>query len=132
MQFPGLNTTAGSFSLLKSIVPEDAGVIKRLRAAGALILGTVIPNSLFERVTVLTLFICLFHRKGKLIRMGALQRQSCVWVVRKRWTGYKRILPKRRSMWFVFGLWDCCFNWARSGYFGHRNRWKHNMSNEQQ
>ena len=35
----GLNTTAGSFSLLKSIVPEDAGVIKRLRAAGAIILG---------------------------------------------------------------------------------------------
>ncbi|PAV17947.1 amidase signature enzyme [Pyrrhoderma noxium] len=35
----GLNTTAGSFSLLKSIVPEDAGVVKRLRAAGAIILG---------------------------------------------------------------------------------------------
>ncbi len=35
----GLNTTAGSFSLLKSIVPEDAGVIKKLRAAGAIILG---------------------------------------------------------------------------------------------
>lgn len=36
---PGMNTTAGSFSLLKSVVPEDAGVIKRLRAAGAIILG---------------------------------------------------------------------------------------------
>ncbi|KAF8889209.1 amidase signature enzyme [Gymnopilus junonius] len=35
----GLNTTAGSFSLLKSVVPEDAGVVKRLRAAGAIILG---------------------------------------------------------------------------------------------
>ncbi|EMD38876.1 hypothetical protein CERSUDRAFT_46957 [Gelatoporia subvermispora B] len=35
----GMNTTAGSFSLLKSIVPEDAGVVKRLRAAGAIILG---------------------------------------------------------------------------------------------
>ncbi|KAI5118128.1 hypothetical protein M0805_008035 [Coniferiporia weirii] len=35
----GMNTTAGSFSLLKSVVPEDAGVIKRLRAAGAIILG---------------------------------------------------------------------------------------------
>lgn len=34
-----MNTTAGSFSLLKSVVPEDAGVIKRLRAAGAIILG---------------------------------------------------------------------------------------------
>ena len=34
-----MNTTAGSFSLLKSIVPEDAGVVKRLRAAGAIILG---------------------------------------------------------------------------------------------
>ncbi|THU89647.1 amidase signature enzyme [Dendrothele bispora CBS 962.96] len=35
----GMNTTAGSFSLLGSIVPEDAGVVKRLRAAGAIILG---------------------------------------------------------------------------------------------
>ncbi|KAI0826093.1 amidase signature enzyme [Irpex lacteus] len=35
----GLNTTAGSFSLLGSIVPEDAGVVKRLRKAGAIILG---------------------------------------------------------------------------------------------
>ncbi|KAL5520605.1 hypothetical protein ACEPAF_2606 [Sanghuangporus sanghuang] len=37
--FEGMNTTAGSFSLLKSIVPDDAGVIKKLRAAGAIILG---------------------------------------------------------------------------------------------
>lgn len=36
---PGMNTTAGSFSLLKSIVPDDAGVVKKLRAAGAIILG---------------------------------------------------------------------------------------------
>ncbi|KAJ7616297.1 amidase signature enzyme [Mycena polygramma] len=35
----GLNTTAGSFGLLGSIVPEDAGVVKRLRKAGAIILG---------------------------------------------------------------------------------------------
>ncbi|KAJ7120181.1 amidase signature enzyme [Mycena epipterygia] len=35
----GMNTTAGSFSLLNSIVPEDAGVVKRLRKAGAIILG---------------------------------------------------------------------------------------------
>lgn len=34
-----MNTTAGSFSLLGSIVPDDAGVIKRLRKAGAIILG---------------------------------------------------------------------------------------------
>ncbi|KAK0500053.1 amidase signature enzyme [Armillaria luteobubalina] len=34
-----MNTTAGSFSLLDSIVPEDAGVVKRLRKAGAIILG---------------------------------------------------------------------------------------------
>ncbi|KAL5478256.1 hypothetical protein ACEPAI_2440 [Sanghuangporus weigelae] len=37
--FEGMNTTAGSFSLLKSIVPDDAGVVKKLRAAGAIILG---------------------------------------------------------------------------------------------
>ncbi|KAJ6469163.1 amidase signature enzyme [Mycena vitilis] len=35
----GLNTTAGSFGLLGSIVPEDSGVVKRLRKAGAIILG---------------------------------------------------------------------------------------------
>ncbi|THU98508.1 amidase signature enzyme [Dendrothele bispora CBS 962.96] len=35
----GMNTTAGSFSLLKSIVPDDAGVVKKLRKAGAIILG---------------------------------------------------------------------------------------------
>ncbi|KAL4260838.1 Amidase signature (AS) superfamily protein [Pleurotus pulmonarius] len=35
----GMNTTAGSFSLLGSIVPDDADVVKRLRRAGAIILG---------------------------------------------------------------------------------------------
>ncbi|TFK67632.1 amidase signature enzyme [Pluteus cervinus] len=35
----GMNTTAGSFSLLGSIVPRDAGVVTRLRKAGAIILG---------------------------------------------------------------------------------------------
>ncbi|KDQ59509.1 hypothetical protein JAAARDRAFT_205546 [Jaapia argillacea MUCL 33604] len=35
----GMNTTAGSYSMLGSIVPADAGVVKRLRAAGAIILG---------------------------------------------------------------------------------------------
>ncbi|KZT01569.1 amidase signature enzyme [Laetiporus sulphureus 93-53] len=35
----GMNTTAGSYSLLKSVVPGDAGVVKRLRSAGAIILG---------------------------------------------------------------------------------------------
>ncbi|KAJ6469167.1 amidase signature enzyme [Mycena vitilis] len=35
----GMNTTAGSFGLLGSIVPQDAGVVKRLRQAGAIILG---------------------------------------------------------------------------------------------
>ncbi|PSR75763.1 hypothetical protein PHLCEN_2v8880 [Hermanssonia centrifuga] len=35
----GMNTTAGSFSLLGSVVPEDAGVVKNLRKAGAIILG---------------------------------------------------------------------------------------------
>lgn len=35
----GMNTTAGSYSLQGSIVRGDAGVIKRLRAAGAIILG---------------------------------------------------------------------------------------------
>ncbi|KAI1792717.1 amidase signature enzyme [Ganoderma leucocontextum] len=35
----GMNTTAGSFALLNSIVPRDAHVVTKLRAAGAIILG---------------------------------------------------------------------------------------------
>ncbi|KAG6807743.1 hypothetical protein H0H92_006512, partial [Tricholoma furcatifolium] len=35
----GMNTTAGSFALLGSVVSDDAGVVKRLRQAGAIILG---------------------------------------------------------------------------------------------
>lgn len=34
-----MNTTAGSYSLLRSVVPRDAGVVTRLRKAGAIILG---------------------------------------------------------------------------------------------
>ncbi|GAB4853202.1 hypothetical protein Ancab_017389 [Ancistrocladus abbreviatus] len=34
-----LNTTVGSYALLGSIVPRDAGVVKSLRKAGAVILG---------------------------------------------------------------------------------------------
>ncbi|OIT38609.1 PREDICTED: putative amidase C869.01 [Nicotiana attenuata] len=34
-----LNTTAGSLALLGSIVPQDAGVVKKLRKVGAIILG---------------------------------------------------------------------------------------------
>lgn len=34
-----LNTTAGSFSLLGSVVPRDATVVEKLRNAGAVILG---------------------------------------------------------------------------------------------
>ncbi|XP_078174329.1 putative amidase At4g34880 [Carex rostrata] len=34
-----LNTTAGSFALLGSVVSRDSGVVKRLREAGAVILG---------------------------------------------------------------------------------------------
>ncbi|KAI3446224.1 hypothetical protein Pfo_002889 [Paulownia fortunei] len=34
-----LNTTAGSFALLGSVVPRDAGVVMKLRKAGAIILG---------------------------------------------------------------------------------------------
>lgn len=37
-----MNTTAGSYSLLGSVVSEDAGVVKKLRKAGAVILGEAI------------------------------------------------------------------------------------------
>ncbi|THH27687.1 hypothetical protein EUX98_g6506 [Antrodiella citrinella] len=39
MHSEGMNTTAGSFALLDSVVPRDSGVAARLRAAGAIILG---------------------------------------------------------------------------------------------
>ncbi|KAF9269516.1 amidase signature enzyme [Marasmius fiardii PR-910] len=35
----GMNTTAGSYALLDSVVPDDAGIVKCLRDAGAIILG---------------------------------------------------------------------------------------------
>ncbi|GAY67150.1 hypothetical protein CUMW_254280, partial [Citrus unshiu] len=34
-----MNTTAGSYALLGSVVPRDAGVVVKLRKAGAIILG---------------------------------------------------------------------------------------------
>lgn len=40
----GMNTTAGSFALLGSIVPRDAFVISQLRKAGAIILGKTNPS----------------------------------------------------------------------------------------
>ncbi|CAN6218800.1 unnamed protein product [Urochloa humidicola] len=39
-----LNTTAGSLALLGSVVPRDAGVVVRLRAAGAVVLGKANPS----------------------------------------------------------------------------------------
>ena len=35
----GMNTTAGSFALLRSVVPRDAHVVSLLRKAGAILLG---------------------------------------------------------------------------------------------
>ncbi|KAF8513732.1 amidase signature enzyme [Hysterangium stoloniferum] len=40
----GMNTTAGSFALLGSVVPGDAFVVAKLREAGALILGKTNPS----------------------------------------------------------------------------------------
>lgn len=39
-----LNTTAGSFALLGSVVARDAGVVARLRRAGAVIVGKANMN----------------------------------------------------------------------------------------
>ncbi|KAH8111583.1 amidase signature enzyme [Phellopilus nigrolimitatus] len=39
MHSEGMNTTAGSFALLGSVVPRDATVAAKLRAAGAILLG---------------------------------------------------------------------------------------------
>ncbi|KAF9069413.1 amidase signature enzyme [Rhodocollybia butyracea] len=35
----GMDTTAGSYALQGCVVPEDAGIVKKLRTAGAIILG---------------------------------------------------------------------------------------------
>ncbi|KAH9934097.1 amidase signature enzyme [Amylocystis lapponica] len=40
----GMNTTAGSYALLGSVVPRDATVAAKLRAAGAIILGKTTPS----------------------------------------------------------------------------------------
>ncbi|KIY68198.1 amidase signature enzyme [Cylindrobasidium torrendii FP15055 ss-10] len=39
ISFEGMDTTAGSHALLGSVVPFDAGVVKKLRAGSAIILG---------------------------------------------------------------------------------------------
>ncbi|CAE6470951.1 unnamed protein product [Rhizoctonia solani] len=49
----GMNTTAGSYALLKSIVPGDATVAAKLRAAGAILLGKA--NLV---IIVLSIFAC--------------------------------------------------------------------------
>ncbi len=50
----GMNTTSGSWALYKSVVRGDAGVVMRLRKAGAIILGAllelVLPLSLSHYV----------------------------------------------------------------------------------
>lgn len=43
----GMNTTAGSFALLGQTVKGDAFVIKKLRAAGLLILGKANLSEVF-------------------------------------------------------------------------------------
>ncbi|KAM0852386.1 hypothetical protein ACQ4PT_051805 [Festuca glaucescens] len=42
--FDALNTTAGSLALLGSVVKRDAGVVVRLRQAGAVVLGKANPS----------------------------------------------------------------------------------------
>ena len=64
--FSGMNTTAGSFSLLGSVVPEDAGVVKRLRAAGAIILG---KPKFFVGISHLTTALAM---QGRLIYRNSL------------------------------------------------------------
>lgn len=39
LSLAGMNTTAGSYALLGSVVADDAFIVKRLREAGAIMLG---------------------------------------------------------------------------------------------
>lgn len=43
-----METTAGSWMLLGSVVPRDAHVVKRLRESGALLLGQVPHQSIIK------------------------------------------------------------------------------------
>ena len=47
-----MNTTAGSYALLKSLVPGDATVAEKLRKAGAILLGkaNMVRFSLIEGI----------------------------------------------------------------------------------
>lgn len=49
-----LNNTAGSYALLGSVVPRDAGVVRKLREAGAIVLGKASMSewALFRTLTV--------------------------------------------------------------------------------
>jgi len=45
-----MNTTAGSYTLLGSIVPEDATIVTKLRSAGAIILGAPVLFSFSQNM----------------------------------------------------------------------------------
>lgn len=110
----GMNTTAGSYSLLNSVVPNDAGVVKRLRKAGAIILGGCLDN--VDHYKTSNMHRC---RQGKPIRVGALSWKTCLWMVRTWRTMHRRVLPKRRPLWLVGWFCrcriyrpGCCYTWV--------------------
>lgn len=125
----GMNTTAGSFGLLRSIVPDDAGVVKRLRKAGAIILGTrPLITSLF--LDAISKILTPAARENQLIRILSGTRQVGFRMVRTRWTRYRRLLsscgPLRVIQWFR----RRCFNRTRSNYARFRDGWEYHLSLE--
>lgn len=80
-----MNTTAGSFALLGSVVPDDAGVIKRLRKAGAIILG-IVPHSLYYVVSQTR----HYSRQGQSVGVCRVSWKPSFWMVRTRRTSTLR------------------------------------------
>lgn len=85
-----MNTTAGSFSLLGSVVPGDAGVVKKLRRAGAILLGAF----LFIFAPFHKFIFEVHTRESKPFGIRPFQRQPSIWLVWTWWSSHKRLLPQ--------------------------------------
>ena len=79
-----MNTTAGSYSLLGSVVPGEAGVMRRLRAAGAIVLGDA--PSYAPPATEPELYVQAFvtdrERRGQGVGAALLERACAETVAR--------------------------------------------------
>lgn len=108
-----LNTSAGSLALRGCYPATDAIVVRKLRDAGAIILGkTNMVSGSIDVHRNLTKYNCL-------VGMGSLERDTSFWVVFRGWTVYQPILCWWRSLGVLFRLGRSSDNWigcCHSGY----------------